>query len=156
MTFLVLVLTILYWFAVVAVVFGLLYLPFQNSSTLGYAFGIIYYYSIVDILLVNDVSKEVYQVVTILSSFAKLTPPMFGQLCFAEGLSWIDQQFIHYCHALAVSLIVLVIILVYNKIFSKTCHVCQAMHYSCHLCFDIACLHIFSIYFTPATETINV
>ena len=29
-----------------------------------------------------------------------------------EGLSGIDQQFIHYCHALAVSLIVLVIILV--------------------------------------------
>ena len=112
MTFLVLVLTILYWFAVVAVVFGLLYLPFQNSSTLGYAFGIIYFYSIVDILLVNDVSEEVYQVVTILSSFAKLTPRMFGQLCFVEGLSGIDQQFIHYCHALAVSLIVLVIILV--------------------------------------------
>ena len=112
MTFLVLVLTILYWFAVVAVIFGLLYLPFQNSSTLGYAFGIIYFYSIVDILLVNDVSEEVYQVVTILSSFAKLTPRMFGQLCFVEGLGGIDQQFIHYCHALAVSLIVLVIILV--------------------------------------------
>ena len=90
MTFLVIVLTILYWFAVVAIIFGLLYLPFQNSSTLGYAFGIIYYYSIVDILLVNDVSEEVYQVVTILSSFAKLTPRMFGQLCFVEGLGGID------------------------------------------------------------------
>ena len=112
MTFLVLFLTILYWFAVVAVVFGLLYLPLQSSSTLGYAFGIIYFYSIVDILLVSDVSKEVYQVVAILSSFAKLTPRMFGQLCFVEGLSGIDQQFIHYCHALAVSGIVLVIVLI--------------------------------------------
>ena len=72
MTFLVVVLTILYWFTVTAVVFGVLYVPFQNSSTLGYAFGIIYYYSIVDILLVSDVSDEVYQVVTILTSFAKL------------------------------------------------------------------------------------
>ena len=51
MTILVIVLTILYWIAIVAVVFGLMYFQFQISS--GYAYGIIYYYSIVDILLVN-------------------------------------------------------------------------------------------------------
>ena len=110
MIFLVVALTILYWFAIIAAVFGVSYLPFQNSSTLGYVFGIIYFYSIVDILLVSDVSEEVYQVVAILSSFAKLTPRMFGQLCFVEGLSGIDQLFIHYCHALAVSLILLTIV----------------------------------------------
>ena len=110
MTILVIVLTILYWIAIVAVVFGLMYFQFQISS--GYAYGIIYYYSIVDILLVNHVSKEVFHLVIVLSSFAKLTPQLFGQLCLVEGLSGIDQQFIHYCHALAVSLILLFIVLV--------------------------------------------
>ena len=110
MTILVIVLTILYWIAIVAVVFGLMYFQFQISS--GYAYGIIYYYSIVDILLVNNpyVSDAVFQVIAILSSFAKLTPQLFGQLCLVEGLSGIDQQFIHYSHALAVSLILLIIV----------------------------------------------
>ena len=110
MTILVIVLTILYWIAIIAVVFGLMYFQFQISS--GYAYGIIYYYSIVDILMVNDVSKELFHLVSILSSFAKLTPQLFGQLCLVEGLSGIDQQFIHYSHALAVSLILLIIVLV--------------------------------------------
>ena len=111
MTILVIVLTILYWIAIVAVVFGLMYFQFQISS--GYAYEIIYYYSIVDILLVNNpyVSDVSFQVIAILSSFAKLTPQLFGQLCLVEGLSGIDQQFIHYSHALAVSLILLAIIL---------------------------------------------
>ena len=85
MTILVIVLTILYWIAIVAVVFGLMYFQFQISS--GYAYGIIYYYSIVDILLVNDVSEEVFQLVAILSSFAKLTPQLFGQLCLTDYCS---------------------------------------------------------------------
>ena len=110
MTVLVIVLTILYWVAIVAIVFALMYFQFQVSS--GYAYGIIYYYSIVDVLLGNDASDEVLQLVNILSSFAKLTPRLFGQLCLAEGLSGIDQQFIHYSHALAVSLILLSIVLV--------------------------------------------
>ena len=110
MTILVIVLTILYWIAIVAIVFGLKYFQFQISS--GYAYGIIYYYSVVDVLLVNDVSEEVFQLVGILSSFAKLTPQLFGKLCLVDGLSGIDQQFIHYSHALAVSLILLIITVV--------------------------------------------
>ena len=88
-----------------------MYLQFQISS--GYAYGIIYYYSIVDILLANNpnISDAVFQVITILSSFAKLTPQIFGKLCLVKGLSGIDQQFIHYSHALAVSLILLIIVL---------------------------------------------
>lgn len=112
MTVLVVVLTVLYWIAVVAIVFCLMCLPFQKASALGYVFGIIYFYSIVDVLLINDVSKDVYRLVAILSSFAKLTPQLFGQLCFVKGLSGIDQQFIHYCHASAISLILLAIVLV--------------------------------------------
>ena len=112
MTILVIVLTILYWIAVVAAVFILMHFQFQISS--GYAYGIIYYYSIVDILLNNNpyVSDTVFQVVAVLSSFAKLTPQLFGQLCLTKGLSGIDQQFIHYTHALAVLLILLSVVLV--------------------------------------------
>ena len=110
MTILVIVLTILYWIIIVAVVFGLMYFQFQISS--GYAYGIIYYYSIVDILLANDVSDEVFYLVGILASFAKLHPQLFGQLCLVEGLSGIDQQFIHHSHALGISFIILIIVLV--------------------------------------------
>ena len=121
MTILVIVLTILYWIAIVAVVFGLMYFQFQISS--GYAYGIIYYYSIVDILLVNNpyISDVVFQVVATLASFAKLTPQLFGQLCLVEGLSGIDQQFIHYSHAVAVALIILIIVLVarYSATFTR-------------------------------------
>ena len=112
MTILVIVLTILYWIAIVAIVFGLMYFQFQISS--GYAYGIIYFYSIVNALLTNTlyVSKEALELITVVSSFAKLTPKIFGELCLVKGLSGIDQQFIYYCHALAVSLILLIIVLV--------------------------------------------
>jgi len=112
MTILVIVLTILYWIVIVAVVFSLMY--FQSQMSLGYVYGIIYYYSIVDILLDNNpyISDAVFQVVAILSSFANLTPQLFGQFCLVAGLSGIDQQFIHYSHALAISLILLIIVLV--------------------------------------------
>ena len=84
-----------------------MHLTFQKGAALGYVFGVIYFYSIIDVLLVNDVYDEVYQLVEILSSFAKLNPRLLGQLCFVNGLSGIDQQFIHYFHALAMSLILL-------------------------------------------------
>jgi len=111
MTILVIVLSILYWIVIVAVVFSLAYFQLQISS--GYVYGIIYFYSIVDILLGDDVSQEVSQLVAFLSSFAKVTPQLFSQLCFGTGgLSGIDQKFIHYSHALAISVILLIIVLV--------------------------------------------
>ena len=127
MTILVIVLTILYWIAIVAVVFGLMYFQFQISS--GYAYGIIYYYSIVDILLGNNISEEVFQFVAVFSSFAKLTPQLFGQLCLVKGLSGIDQLFIHYSHALAISLILLIIVMVTRysprfAVFVRRCIIC--------------------------------
>ncbi|XP_065889558.1 uncharacterized protein [Dysidea avara] len=111
MTVLVVVLTCLYWIVVVVGVFSLVYFNFQISS--GYVYGIIYYYSMVGILLsVNtNISDETFQLVRILSSFANLTPEFLGQLCFVTGLSGIDQLFIHYSHAVAVSILTLVIVL---------------------------------------------
>ena len=111
MTVLVIVLTILYWIAIVVVVFALMHFKPHVSS--GYVYGVIYYYSIVDILLDNNafISDTVFQVIAVLSSFAKLTPQLFGQLCLVKGLRGIDQQFIHYSHAFAISLILLIIVI---------------------------------------------
>jgi len=105
-------LTILYWIAIVTAVFVLMFYKFQVS--LGYLYGIIYFYSVVDILLDNNlyVTSGVFQLVAVLSSFAKLSPQLFGELCFIEGLSRIDQQFIHYSHAVAISLFLVVITVV--------------------------------------------
>ena len=111
MTVLVVVLTCLYWIVVVVGVFSLMYFNFQISS--GYVYGIIYYYSMVGILLDNNpyISDGVFQFFSVLSSFAQLSPQFLGQLCFVTGLSGIDQLFIHYSHAVAVSILTLVIVL---------------------------------------------
>ena len=103
-TVLVVVSTILYWIIVVALVFGLM----QLKISLGYTYGLIYYYSIVDILLGSNlfISEEVFQLVTILSSFAKLTPQFLGKVCFIQNLSGIDQQCIHYFHAMFIFLLI--------------------------------------------------
>ena len=111
MTVLVVVLTCLYWIVVVVGVFSLMYFNFQISSE--YVYGIIYYYSMVGILLDNNpyISDGAFQFVSILSSFAKLSPQFLGQLCFVKGLSGVDQLFIHYSHAVAVSILTSVIVL---------------------------------------------
>ena len=107
-TVLVIVLTCLYWIAVVACMF----MCFQFQICLGHLYGIIYYYSMVRILLDNNpyISDSAFQFVSILSSFAQLTPELLGKLCFVKGLSGIDQLFIHYSHAVAVSLLLLLIV----------------------------------------------
>ena len=108
-TVLVITLTCLYWIAVVAGVFALMYFKFQIS--LGHLYGLIYYYSIICILLDNNpyLSGGVFQFASVLSSFAQLTPQFLGKLCFVKNLSGIDQLFIHYSHAVGVSLLLLLI-----------------------------------------------
>ena len=109
-TVLVITLTCLYWIVVVASVFSLMYFRYQIS--LGYLYGLIYYYSMVGILLNNNpyVSDGAFQFASILSSFAQLSPQFLGKLCLVKGLSGIDQLFIHYAHALGVSLLLLLIV----------------------------------------------
>ena len=109
-TILVIVLTCLYWVVIVAGVFGLMY--FKPQISLGYLYGLIYYFSIIRILLDNNpyYSDAVFQFASVLSSFAQLTPQFLGKLCFVRGLSGIDQLFIHYSHAVAVTLLLLIIV----------------------------------------------
>ena len=116
LTVLVVVLTCLYWIAIVAVTFFLVgYMKFRISS--GYVYGIIYYYSMVGILLSNNpyISDGALIFINTLSGFAQLTPRFLGQLCLAQGLSGIDQLFIHYCHAAAISLFLVAFVLVVKR-----------------------------------------
>ena len=78
---------------------------------IGYLYSITYYYSMVDILLSQNLqfSRELYITVSIISSFSKITPQFLGELCLVTGLTGIDQQFIHYIHPSAVILILVII-----------------------------------------------
>ena len=101
--------TCLYWIAIVVGVF----ICFNFQISLGHLYGIIYYYSTVNVLLDNNpyISDGAFQFASIPSSFAQLTPKFLGKLCFVKGLSGIDQLFIHYSHAVAVSLLLLSIVI---------------------------------------------
>ena len=100
-------LSLLYWIAVVIAVFVMMYFKVSYGSL----YGIVYYYSIIDILLsqVLFISNGLYTTVTIMSSLAKLTPQFLGQLCLIKNMSGIDQQFIHYVHPVIVFLILFIV-----------------------------------------------
>ena len=106
-TVLVILLSIIYWIVMVTSVFAIMY----YKVGIGYLYGITYYYSIVDILLSQNlyVNRGLYLTVSIMSSFSKVTPRFLGDLCFTKAMSGIDQQFIHYMHPSAVILILVVI-----------------------------------------------
>ena len=106
-TVLVIALSMLYWIGIVVAVFVMMHF----KVTVGSLYAIIYYYSIVDILLgrILFVSNGLYTTVNILSSLAKLTPQFLGQLCLVRNMSGIDQYFIHYVHP-AVVLFTLIMI----------------------------------------------
>ena len=111
-TALVTTLSLLYWIAVVVAVFAMTYF----EVTIGSLYAIVYYYSVMDILLsrVLFISNGLYTTVSIMSSLAKLTPQFLGQLCLARNMSGIDQQFIHYVHPMVV-LFILIMISVFAK-----------------------------------------
>ena len=103
-TVLVIVLSVIYWIVLVVVVFVVTYYHVE----IGYFYVITYYYSMLDVLLDQHlyVSQGLFTVVSIMSSTAKVTPQFLGQLCLVKEMSGIDQQFIHYVHPLAVTIIV--------------------------------------------------
>ena len=100
-------LSFLYWIAVMVVVFVMMHFKIGIGSL----YAIIYYYSVVDILLrqASFVSNGLHTTINTLSSLAKLTPQFLGKLCLMRNMSGIDQQFIHYVHPIIVSLLLVVI-----------------------------------------------
>ena len=104
---LVILLTVIYWIVMVTLVFAMMY----YKVGIGYLYSITYYYSIVDILLNENLhaSRGLYLTVSIISSFSKITPQFLGELCLTTGMSGIDQYFIHFVHPSAVILILVII-----------------------------------------------
>ena len=89
-----------------------------------------------DILLsqVLLVSNELYTTVSIMSSFAKLTPQFLGQLCFVQNMSGIDQQFIHYVHPIVISFILIMIIILARRSHSFSSFISRGIiHFICFL-----------------------
>ena len=101
--------SMMYWVVTVILVFIMTY----YYAGIGYLYAITYYYSVVDILLSNSLymTQGLFTTVSIMSSVAKVTPQFLGQLCLVQNMSGIDQQFIHYVHPLAVTIIVSIICL---------------------------------------------
>ena len=112
-TVLVIMLTVIYWIVIVGLVFAMMY----YKVGIGYLYSITYYYSIVDILLSQNLqaSRGLYLMINIMSSFSKITPQFLGELCLTTGMSGIDQQFIHYMHPSAAILILVAISLLARK-----------------------------------------
>ena len=106
-TVLVVTLSMIYWIGIVILVFIMTY----YYAGIGYLYAITYYYSVVDILLSNSLytTQGLFTTVSIISSVAKLTPQFLGQLCLVQNMSGIDQQFVHYVHPLAVTIILSII-----------------------------------------------
>ena len=112
-TALVILLSMTYWAVMVMLVFAMMY----YTVGIGYLYSITYYYSIVDILLSQNLyaSRGLYLTVNIISSFSKITPQFLGELCLTTGMTGIDQQFIHYIHPTAIILILILIVLLAKR-----------------------------------------
>ena len=131
-TILVITLSLLYWIAVVVIVFIMMYFKVMIGSL----YAIIYYYSVVDILLsqVLFISNELYTTVNIMSSFAKLTPQFLGQLCLVQNMSGIDQQFIHYVHPIVISFILITISIIVRRSHRVSLFISRGIkHFICFL-----------------------
>ena len=110
---LVILLTVIYWIVMVTFVFVMMY----YRVGIGYLYSITYYYSIVDIILNQNLqaSRGLYLTISIMSSFSKITPQFLGELCLTTGMSGIDQQLIHYVHPSAIIVILVIITLLARR-----------------------------------------
>ena len=102
-TILVVVCTILLWVIVIVATISLM----RMQITIGYFYGFINYYSVVDTLLRQlwNYSHSMHKYENILSSIVRLSPGFVGKLCFIKGMSGIDQYALYSIHPTAVLLI---------------------------------------------------
>ena len=130
-TILIIILTVFYWIVIVVIVFINMY--FQVG--IGYSYAFTYYFSIVDMLLHQhtDLSYGLYIIVTIMSSIAKVTTQFLGHLCLLENMSGIDQQFIHYIHPLAITMMLILVCWLAHK--SKRLSIFISRGIICAICF---------------------
>ena len=87
---------VLYWIVIIVVILVIMYFKIN----IGYLYGIIYYYSVVDILLgqILNYSDGLNVLDKIITSIVRLSPGFVGFLCFFKGMSGIDQYIIRFIH----------------------------------------------------------
>ena len=113
--------TLTYWILVIVFLFALMWLIIKHLEYgigIGYLYGIIYYYSVADILLgqILNFSDGLSILVSILSIFFKLNPGFdLFKFCFVQGMERIDQSLINYIHPTVLFLFLLLMVL-----FTKT------------------------------------
>ena len=106
-TVLIIICIVLYWIVIMVVILVIMYFKIN----IGYLYGIIYYYSVVDILLgqVLSYSGGLDVLDKIITSIVRLSPGFVGFLCFFKGMIGIDQYIIRFIHPTGI--IVLLILL---------------------------------------------
>ena len=109
--------SLLYWIIVISLIFVLLH--FKFDITAGYAYGIIFYYSILE-QTVNASYAGTYYVnapiiitfLTVLSSIGNMKPPLqLLKLCFWNNAKMMDHMFLTYIHPVIVTCLIVTIFL---------------------------------------------
>ena len=153
-TILVLTLIMLYWIVIIAAVFSLMHF----KVPIGYLYAITYYYSVIDLLLSQNLypSDTLYTIIYIMSSIAKIIPQFLGQFCFITNMSGIDQQFIHYMHPVALSLFLVMITVLARRSHRLSSIIRKGIiHVICCLLL-LSYSYFCGNHFTAANETINI
>ena len=107
-TVVIVVCVLLYWILVIVIILWLMYFRIN----VGYLYGIVYYYSVVDILLgqILNYSGGFDIIAIMISSVIKLSPRFLGKLCFLQGgMSGIDQYAVHYVHPTGILFILVIL-----------------------------------------------
>ena len=123
--------TLIYWILAIVFLFALMsliikYLDYGHS--IGYLYGIIYYYSVADILLGETLSfsSGLSILVSIIGIFFKLNPGFdLFKFCFVQGMERIDQYFINYIHPTAILFFLLLLVLYKRRNCCKSFKLCR-------------------------------
>ena len=117
--------TVTYWILIIILVFALMQLIIQYlkyGDGIGYLYGIIYYYSVVDIFLgqILSFSDGLSNSVSVLSMFFKLNPGFdLFKFCFVEGMQRIDQYFLNFINSAAILLFPLLLVVFTRTKYSR-------------------------------------
>ena len=110
--------SLLYWIIVISLIFVLLH--FKFDITAGYAYGILFYYSVLEQTVnasytgtqnnLND--SIIITLLTILSSIGNMKPPFqLLKLCFWKNSTMMDHMFLTYIHPVIVTSLIVTIFL---------------------------------------------
>ena len=116
--------SLLYWIVIISLIFVLLH--FKFDITAGYAYGILFYYSILELTVnasyvgtQNNLNAPIIiTLLTVLSSIGNMKPPFqLLKLCFWKNATMMDHMFLTYIHPVIVtSLLVTIFLLARNSV----------------------------------------